>query len=373
MKTYFKPITFALLVLAMLVGCKNDKNAKLLKLKKQQQELADQIKTLEAEVKTTSPDSSENSGVQVGVEIVKPSVFAHAIEVQGALDGDDNVKIFPQGQGTVTQVLVSVGSQVRKGQVIARLDDQAMRRTYAQTLSQYKLVVETFDRQKRLWDQKIGSEMQFLQAKTAKESLENGLAALKEQLDYAQIKSPINGTIEDLPLKVGMTASPAMPVATVINFSSIKVVADVAEAYNTSISTGDSVSLWFPDLKKEIKSKISSASKLINPQNRSFKVEVRLPGNLKNLKANMIAVLRITDYKNKNAMVVKVNLIQTDSKGAYVYAVSEENGKQIARKKYITQGLTYNGFSEVKDGLVSGDRLVSVGQLGLTDGAQVQL
>lgn len=370
MKTYFKPIVLSLILLVGVASCKKqDKKAELLNLKKQQQELVTKIATLEAELKDST---AMNDAVQVATEAVAGQLFTHAIEVQGVLDGDENVKVFPQGAGVITQVLVGVGSQVRKGQVIAKIDDQAMRKTYAQTNAQYKLALDMYNRQKSLWDQKIGSEVQYMQAKTNKEALENGLAALKDQLDYFQIKSPINGTVEDLPVKVGMSASPAMAVATVINFSTIKVVADVAEAYNTSVATGDAVTLWFPDLQKEVQSKISSASKYITPSNRSFKVEVRLPGNQKNLKANMIAVLRITDYKNPKAMVVKVNLIQTDAKGTYVYVVESAKGKQVARKKYITQGMTYNGLAEVKDGLTEGDKIITAGQLSLSDGVEVK-
>lgn len=370
MKTYLKLIALSVVILATATSCKHDKNAELVKLKKQQQELVDKIAKLEAEVKDST---AAGEGIQVSAEAIALQPFTHAIEVQGSLDGEENVKVFPQGGGVVTQVLVGIGSQVRKGQVIARLDDQAMRKTYAQTNAQYKLAVEMYNRQKSLWDQKIGTEMQYLQAKTQKEALESGLASLKEQLDYAQIKSPINGSVEELPIKVGMSVGPQAPVATVINFSSMKVVADVAEAYNTSIAKGDEVTLWFPDLQKEYKSKISTASKYITPNNRSFKIEVRLPGGLKNLKANMISVLRITDYHAAKAVVVKVNLIQNDSKGAYVYVVKPNGKKLIAHKQYITQGMIYNGMSEVKEGLAEGDKIVVAGQLALSDGVEVKL
>jgi RND family efflux transporter MFP subunit len=369
MKMNVKPLALSMLIMISAISCKQDKKSELNKLKKSQQELVDKIAKLEAELKDST---ATNDAVQVAIETIALQQFTHAIEVQGSLDGEENVKVYPQGMGVVTQVLVGVGTQVRKGQVIAKIDDQAMRKTLAQTTAQYKLAAEMYERQKSLWDQKIGSEMQFLQAKANKEALENGLAALKDQLDYFQIKSPINGTVEDLPVKVGMSASPAMAVATVINFSSIKVVADVAEAYNTSISAGDAVSIWFPDLKMEVNSKISTASKYITPANRSFKVEVRLPGNQKNLKANMIAVLRITDYKNPKAAIVKVNLIQNDAKGTYLFSVADEKDKQVARKLYITTGMTYNGMTEVKEGLAAGDRVISAGQLGLTDGVEVK-
>jgi len=373
MTTYLKKISAVLLAVMMLAACSQDKNKKLIDLKKQQQTLSDEIAALEKEIARDGLDSSQvDDGILVKTDAVLPRYFAHSIEIQGALDGEENVKVYPEGQGVVTQVLVKMGSAVTKGQVIARLDDKALRKSMKQTETQYKLACDLYERQKGLWDQKIGSEVQYLQAKTQKEALESGLAAVREQLNYLTIKSPISGTIEDLPLKVGLAASPAMPVATVINFSSNKIVADVAEAYNKSIGAGDSVAVWFPDLKTEVRSTITTASKYINPSNRSFKVEVRLPSKLKNLKANMIAVLKIIDYKNKSALVVPVNLVQSDSKGSYLYVVNDLGKTKTAQKRYITQGMTYNGMLEVLSGLSAGDRIVTVGQLGLSEGAKVK-
>lgn len=373
MKTNLTTILLASTLLISVVSCKEDKNAKLIKLKKEQQELVTKINELQAEIASQNTDSTKNEGVNIVTETVANKPFHHAIEVQGTLDSDENLKVFPQTQGVVTQVLVKVGDRVSKGQVIAKIDDQAMRKSYAQMNAQYKLAADMYERQKGLWEQKIGSEVQFLQAKSQKEALENGLASLKDQLNYAQIKSPINGSIEELPIRVGMSASPASPVATVINFSSMKIVAEIAEAYNTSVSIGDPVTLYFPDLGKEVGSKIATASKFINPQNRSFKVEVKVPGNINNLKANMIAVVRITDYKNNNAIVVNLNAIQSDASGAYVYVAANTKGKLIAHKKYVTQGMTYNGATEIKNGLSAGDKVITVGQLGLTEGAPVRL
>lgn len=373
MKTNLRTILLASTLIIATVSCKEDKNAKLIKLKKEQQELVTKISELQAEIASQGTDSTKNEGVNIVTETVAIKPFYHAIEVQGTLDSDENLKVFPQTQGVVTQVLVKVGDKVRKGQIIAKIDDQAMRKSYAQMNAQYKLAADLYERQKGLWEQKIGSEVQYMQAKSQKEALENGLASLKDQLNYAQIKSPINGSIEELPIRVGMSASPASPVATVINFSSMKIVADIAEAYNTSISIGDPVTLYFPDLSKEVGSKIATASKYINPQNRSFKVEVKVPGSINNLKANMIAVLRITDYKNNHAIAVNLNAIQSDASGSYVYIANVANGKAVAQKRYITQGLTYAGYTEIKKGLTPGDKVITVGQLGLTEGAAVKL
>jgi len=372
MKTNMKTIALALMVAGTLASCQKDKKADLIKLKREQQELTDKIAALEKEINATEKGENKTEGTQVAVTPITTTRFEHAIEVQGSLDGEQNVKVFPKSQGIITEVYVQVGSAVKKGQAIARFDDAAFRKQLAQMVSQYNLAKELYDRQKRLWDQKIGSEVQYMQAKTQKESLENGVAALREQLEYMVVKSPITGNVEDLPIKIGQAASPQMPVATVINFSSLKVVANIAEAYNTSISGGDSVRIWFPDLKQEIRATVSTASKYINPVNRSFEIEVRIPNNIKNLKANMIAVVKVIDYKKENAIKVPVNLIQTDSKGDYVYVATNENNKQVARKKYVVQGKIYAGYAEITEGLSAGDRAITAGQLGLSEGASIQ-
>jgi membrane fusion protein, multidrug efflux system len=372
MNTTIKITTLLLGVALVFAACKDDKQARLVKLKKTQQEINAQIMQLETEIANdTSILKTVDRGVTVAVAEVQAKPFAHYIEAQGKLDGEDNVMLFPKGQGVVLKVYAKVGDKVSKGQLIAQLDDAAYQKNLAQMRSQYDLAKEMFDRQSRLWDQKIGSEVQYLQAKAQKESLESAIAGLEEQIDYMKIKSPINGSVEDLPLKVGQAVSPAMPVATIINFSALKVVADVAEAYGSSIATGDSVSLYFPDLKKEVPSTIASASKFINPVNRSFKVEVRLNSDNQNLKANMIVVMKIADYKKDKAIVVPVNLIQTDATGNYVYTAKVEDGNKTARKKYIEQGISYNGVVEVTTGLSAGDIIITNGHLGLIDGAKI--
>lgn len=373
MKPYFSKISLAIVATALVLGCQPDKQAQLIELKKKQQELTAAISKLESELAAdTSITQTTDMGTKVVTATITNKPFTHYIEVQGKLDGEDNVQVFPKGAGgVVTHVYVKVGQQVSKGQLLAQLDDAAYVKQLEQTRAQYDLAKDLFDRQSRLWKQKIGSEVQYLQAKTQKEALEKAVAALEEQVDYMKIKSPIAGSLEDFPVKVGQAVSPALPVATVINFNSMKVVAEVAEAYGPNINTGDSVAVYFPDLKSEMASTIASASKYINPVNRSFKIEARLKGSDKQFRANMIAVVKIADYKNPSAISIPVNYIQTDSKGNYVFAAVEENGKLTARKKYIQQGRSYNGTSEITSGLTLGDKVITVGHLTLADGALI--
>jgi RND family efflux transporter MFP subunit len=353
-------------------ACTKDKQAQLIQLKKEQQIINESIANLEKELAATTVQVE--TGTMVAIQPIQPTKFMHYIEVQGKLDGEENIDIFTKAQGGVVQkVLVNLGDVVKKGQIIATLDDAALRKQLDQTRSQYTLAKEMFERQERLWSQKIGSEVQYLQAKTQKEAIESGLAAMEEQVENMKIKSPINGTVEQLPLKVGMAVSPAFPVATVINFTTTKVVANIAESYGSSIKKGDSVTISFPDINREIKSTITTASNLIDARNRSFAVEISIKEKQPDFKANMIAVLKIVDYTNPEALAIPVNLIQTDGKGNYVLVAVDEQGKKVARKAYVEQGLSYNGIVEITSGLTAGDNVITVGHLGLNDGSVITL
>jgi membrane fusion protein, multidrug efflux system len=368
MKTLLK--TLPLVILLTACGSDADRIRKEI-IKKQQEvvKLQEQIAELEKQVADTT---QTDKGILVKVTEVKPTGFKHYIEVNGKLDGEENVSVFPKGMGgSVDKIYVKLGQKVSKGQIIASLDAGAMQKQYEQVKSQYDLAVQIYEKQKTLWDQKIGSEVAYLQAKTNKEAAESGLAALEKQLEDTKITSPINGTVEDLPLKIGQTVSPGYPVATVINFSSTKIVAEIAEAYSDRVKTGDSVIVSFPDLNRDVLAIITNASNFINPINRSFKIEINLEGDSKLFKANMIAVLKINDYKAENTVVIPVNLIQTDSKGNYVYLAVRNSEKPVARKAYVEQGASYKGLIEITKGLKPGDKMITVGYLSLNDGTAI--
>lgn len=362
------------LVIALAFSCKPDKKAELANLKKQQSELADKIKKLEAELgDSTKTDPSKI--LKVGVTELQPGSFNHYIEVQGRLDGEENVDVQPEGAGGIVQaVLVNVGQHVTKGQVMARLNDAALRDQLKALESSYQLAKENFERQQRLWDQKIGSEMQYLQAKTNKESLEAQLSSLKEQVSMQSIKSPINGTVEEVNVKIGQIASPQLPVPAfrVVNFSSLKVKAEVAEAYSQKINVGDNVLVYFPDLNREINAKVTAVSRYINQANRTFQIEVRLNPDKDGFKANMIAVLKINDYKADKAIAIPINYIQTDLNGSFVYVVEKKGDKAIAKKATVEQGLSYNGLVEIPKGLKPGDKIVTSGYLDIEEGKEVR-
>jgi len=363
----------ALFIVLSIAACKEDKQAELEKLKKQQSELAAQITKLELELGPEKEDLSKIMGVSI--EEIKSAEFKHYIEVQGRLDGEENVDVQPEGMGGAVQsILVQTGQYVTKGQILAKLKDAGQADQLKALESNYQLAKENFDRQQRLWDQKIGSEMQYLSAKANKESLEGQISALKQQINMSSIKSPINGTVEEINIKIGQLSSPSMPIPAfrIVNFNTIKVKAEVAEAYSKKVSLGDPVTVLFPDLDREVKATVSAVSRYISPTNRTFIVEVKIDPSKDGFKANMIAILKITDYKVDNALSIPVKYIQTDMDGDFVYIAQTVDSKYFAKKAMIKQGQSYNGVVEITEGLNVGDKLISSGYLDIEDGEAVR-
>ena len=248
---------------------------------------------------------------------------------------------------------------------------------YYQTLEELKTQIDfasnIYNKQKSLWDQKIGSEVQYLTAKNNKESLENKLKTLQEQINMMKITSPIDGTIEEMPIKIGQSMAPGIPAFRVVNFSKVKIMAEVAEAYSAKVSKGDSVLVSFPDINLEIKDKISFASKYINPINRTFSIEIKFNSGKNPIRANMVTVIKIADYNSPNAIIIPVNLVQSDNTGSYVYVSETINGKLVAKKRMVKQGMNYNGIVEILDGLKVGDKIITTGYQDLEEGQTIKI
>jgi len=238
----------------------------------------------------------------------------------------------------------------------------------------YKFASDLFDKQKRLWDQKIGSEVQFLQSKTNKESLERQIASLKQQVDKFKIKSPIDGTIEECNIKVGgvVTPDPRLAAYRVVAFKNLKVTAEVSEAYSARVQTGDKLVVLFPDINKQVETKVDFVSKYINPTNRTFIIETKILDGIQDLKANMIAIIQINDYHSDKSILVPMNVIQTDQVDSYVYVVRPKDKYSAAFKQPVVIGNSYNGVAEILKGLTVGDRIISVGYQELVDGEYIR-
>ena len=361
---------YAIALVMFLASCGSDqpkdKKAELEQLKKERTELSAKIDKLQAEL---GNGQSTAAVKDVTVATVNETVFRNFLEVQGVVDAEDNVQITPEVPGSVTAIYVKIGQQVSRGQVLAQLDDKVLSQSIAQLQTQLDLATTVFNRQKNLWDQKIGTEVQFLTAKSQKEGLQKQLAGLQSQAAMSKIKSPVSGTVDAMDLKVGQSVAPGQPTGIrIVNASKLKVVALVAETYAGRVNQGDEVEVSLPDAQDSLKARISFAAKMIDPVSRGFNVEVKLPSN-KKFRPNMVAVLKIVDYENENALIVPVNSIQRSETSEYVFIAV--NGK--AKRTNIKTGKISEGNAEVLSGLKAGDQVITTGFQDLNEGDTVKL
>lgn len=368
-----KIIIYSTLV-AFLVSCSaaTDKKAELEKLKTQREQLDTQIAQLETEINPGGA-KAEQKAVTVKTADVVECVFNHYIDVQGIVDGDQNIAVSPQMAGIITAVYVKEGTPVRKGQVLAELDAQVLKQSLEEVNTQLALATSIFQKQSTLWEKKIGSEVQYLQAKAGKESLEQRANTIKEQMQMAKVISPISGTVESVPLRVGQMASPGMPTSAirVINMNVAKISADVAETYATRIKNGNDAMISFPDLGKEIETKLNFTSRFIDPTNRTFKVECKISSKDVELRANMIAYIKIKDYTNEKAYCFPVNYVQTNQDGKYVYIAKQNGNEWNAERRIVKTGMDYNGVIEILEGISAGEKVITSGFQGLNQGEKV--
>ncbi len=353
----------AILFFAACTQKPTDKKTQLADLKKQQADLSSKIAALQAQVGTDS-----TKGADVSTIIVKPGQFTNYVQIQGKIDAQNNVTAYPQASAVITALYVKAGDHVSKGEILAQLDNSVLQQNVGQAQSQLNLANILYQRQKNLWDQKIGTEVQYLQAQTNLQTAQKQVSSLKQQADLYRIVSPIDGIVDQMDLKLGQVAAPGSTGIRVINADVLKVKADVPESYSSSVNQGDSVKILFPDVNDSLATRVTFAAKVIDPGSRSFGIEIKLPHN-KEYRPNMTAVLQIANYQNHNTISVPVNAIQRSDEGDYVYI--NENG--FAKRKPITEGKTSGGFTEVKSGLSSGDQLITEGASEIGDGDKVSV
>ena len=368
-KNKMKNTILVMVIMVLTVACGTpDKKAELEKLKKQKADLETKITALEEEL-AKSDTAKKEKFVEVVAVTLQSSVFKTYIEVQGRIDADESVALSSEIPGTITKINVKVGDEVIKGQVLAETDSRAMLQQISDLQTNLDLAKQVYEKQKNLWEQKIGTEIQYLQSKTTKESLENKMAAMQEQVRMTKIISPINGTVDGVNIKIGQAIAPGMGAITVINFSNLKVKADVAETYASRVKNGNLVQVFFPDMQDSINSKIYYASRAINNLTRTFGVEVLLD-NSKEFHPNMVAKLKINDYQSATPKItVPVKFIQKGTNESFVLVA--ENGKAV--KKVINISREYKGLSEVIDGLKEGDLLITEGYDLINEGDNISL
>ncbi len=350
-----------------------DKAAQLAELQKQEAEIAKKIQALEAELGVT--EKKESKITLVKVEELLPTEFKHFVDVQGHVDATENVVAnVKSAGGIITKIHVTEGQSVSVGALLAETDASAYTANIEVLKTQLATATTVYEKQKRLWDQKIGTEIQYIQAKAGKETLEKNILALKEQVDMTRITSPISGIVDEVMLKVGQLASPQVPNngIRIVNMNSLKVKADIAESYARNVRSGNDVTIVFPDIDKEIKTNISYVGKNINALTRTFNVEAKL-GNADDYHPNMIAVMKIVDYKAQDVLTLPINAVQNSEDGQYVMLAENKGGKMIATRRVIKTGKTSGNIVEVVSGITKGDKLITIGYQDLNEGDEIKL
>ena len=357
-------------LLAVAVACgAPDKKAELEKLKSEQATLAEKISALEEEIKKTDTTKDANTKfIIVSFEEVKKKSFTHYIQVQGKIDSDKNVEVSSSIGGSVDHVYVVKGQQVQAGTLLAKTDGEQILKGIEEVDKQLELANQLYDKQKRLWEQQIGTEVQYLQAKNQKESLESRKATLQEQYSKTSIRAPFSGVIDEVYTREGQLLAPGIPAFRLVNSNDLKLVADVSESYVSNVKVGQEAVVTFPDVNKEIKTKVKVVGNVINPVNRTFQVDLDLKQDKNLLKANMISYIKIKDYANPSVIVIPGNIIQRNNGKSYVYVV---DGK-VAAKRFVTEGQHYDNSVEITDGLKDGDKLITIGYQDLVEGQPIK-
>ncbi|MEJ8757771.1 efflux RND transporter periplasmic adaptor subunit [Pontibacter sp. H259] len=365
--------TALILGLTACGGNNTDKEAQLAGLREQQADIEKQISDLEAQLKSEGKKVDRpKKTAPVTVVTLQPDTFNHYLEMQGKVDFDQNVLVSARVPGVLTSVRVQPGDRVSKGQTMATIDAQVLEQNIAELRTRLELARIAYQKQKNLWDQKIGTEMQFLTVKNNKEALERSMAALQQQRDQYNVKAPVSGVVDEVIPNAGEAVSPGVGIIRVVNMAGSKIVAEVSEAYLTGINKGDKAIVFFPDLNKEVETTVDVVGKFINPTSRTFTVELKLKDNKAvELRPNLVAVVRIQDYKNENTIVVPVNLVQKDEKSEFVYVAKKEGNGYVAAKREIKTGQTYKGETEVLSGLAANDQIITAGYQNLNEGQPV--
>ena len=364
-----KIVSIALLVI--LVSCaSNDKKAK----EEQLNEYKTELSRLKKEISKLEKELMDESGQGVVKVTLKPvgiTSFKHYVDVTGNVSADKNILISPETAGNIISIDVSEGDHVRKGQVLGRLNTEMIERSIEEVQINYNLAVTTYKRRKNLWDQNIGSEMEYLQAKSTKEALEQKFEALKAQLAMAVIKAPVNGVIDDIIMRQGEMASPQKPFARIVNIDNVYITADVSEMYLPKIHKDDEVNIEFPVLQRSIKKSIFRISSVIDPSSRTFRVRVNLKNDDNLIKPNMMAVLKLLTYSDDSAIVVPSILVKKDFTGEFIFIAEKEGDKWIARKRYLETGIKNNNKTVVTDGLTGDDKIIVKGYAQVVDGSEI--
>ncbi len=310
----------------------------------------------------------------VSTAIVKDTTFTHYIDIQGNVDTRQNLIIYPEFSGVLSQVYVKTGQKVSKGQTLAKIDDGGLSNQLAQMETQAALAKTTFERQKNLWDKKIGSEIQYLQAKTNYEAQMKAVAQMKAQVAKTVVRAPFSGIIDEVITDKGQVVGPGQQLMRIVNLSDMYVSANIPESFIGKIKVGAIVDVQIKSIGKTYQGRVRQVGNYINPNNRNFSIEVAVPNKDNLLRPNQVAVLKIEDYKKPNAILVPESIVTENASGEkIIYTVDTSSKEPKAVKKTITIGLTSGSNVEVKSGLNKGETIIIEGARSIQNGDQVEI
>jgi len=370
---------FSLLILSLVLSCgTSDKESQsLTDLKTKKAALKEQMDRMGTELKEIEIAISELDTLKklMSVTSIKVEVkdFNHYVEVQGTVKADQTIDLHAEMGGTVTAILVKEGQKVSKGQLLATLDSDVIDNSVLQLDTQLALATTTFERQARLWEQNIGSEIQYLQAKAQKEGLENSVKSLKAQARKMKIIAPFSGIIDQIYAKTGELTSPQKPFLKLVNLNKVYVESEVTETYLNSIKKDTKVLLNFRSIGTSVEASVSQVGNFINPSNRSFKMRIDLKNPNNELKANLLADIKINDFK-ANGTVIPTRLVQRDRDNkTFVYTIEPKENNHKVIKTYVTEVMNYDNQSYISDGLVPNSILVDKGARLVNNNEEVTL
>ena len=335
-------------------------------------EYKSEIKDLEIKIRDLEKEIIANGGslelppdtVAVTTMTIERGTYEEFVEVAGSVSSDQNILVSSEMGGTVTRIYVKEGQQVSAGQLLLSTDDQVLQKSIDELQNAYDLAKTVYEKRKALWDQKIGSEIEYLTAKNNMESLELKLNTTRTQLAKTQLKSPISGTVDEIITKTGEMASPGMPLLRVVNLREVQIECDISEAYLGRVKRGDKVNVSFPSINFESVATITNVGQVINPSNRTFKLQVSLNNRDGMLKPNLLGYLQIREYVEQDQVIIPTRLIQNGVNSDFVYAITDGSVVKID----ITRGRSHNGFTQIKSGLSGGEILVVEGNRQVKEG-----
>jgi RND family efflux transporter MFP subunit len=319
-------------------------------------------------------NKAPESEALVSVVTVKDTVFNHYLEVQGNVNTKENILVQPEFSGTLTTLNVKAGQRVSKGQILGKVDDAGMSQQLASIENQYALAKTTFERQKNLWDKKIGSEIQFLQAQAQMISAQKSVAQMRAQVAKTVIRAPFSGTIDEVFVERGQVVAPSpQGLMRIVNLSNMYVSTTIPETYIGKLKPGTEVDVFLTSLGKTYKGKVRQVANFINPSNRSFGIEVSVPNPDNLLRPNQVAKLKIIDYTINNAIVVPTNVVQEDGEhNKFVFIATNVNGKSgVAKKVLVKVGKSSNNVTEILSGLAANDVIITEGVNNIAEGMKL--